>query len=177
MKWGYTIKKLLIIIIMLLISTAILTGNEVIVTFHNFPWGTSMETFTARVGNPAHVEEYNGIRSLVYDNISMAGFSAFMVVYFSQNGLEGGAYYFDTIGLEELMMCYMAVQRELVAQFNHPPPAPEGRFEELLPEMRVYESAWILPTGYIHLKVNTRTSDPVTLWISFPTLTAMLDGG
>ena len=177
MKWGYTIKKLLLIIFVLLISTALFAEDEVTVTFHNFPWGTSMETFTARVGNPVHTEEFNGFHSLVFENISLAGYRAFMVAYFSRNGLEGGAYYFDTLGLEELMMCYIAVQRELVAQFDFPPPAPAGRYEELLVEMRVYESAWMLPTGYIHLKVNTRTSDPVTLWISFPTLTAMLDGG
>jgi hypothetical protein len=175
MKRGYTIKKLIVIIFTLIISAALFAQGETNVTFHNFPWGTNMETFIARVGNPVHIDEYNGFHSLVFENIPMAGFRAFMVAYFSQNGLEGGAYYFDTINLEELMMCYDAVQRELVAQYNPPPPAPAGRFEELLRETRVYESAWNLPTGYIHLKVNTRTSDPVTLWISFPTLTAMLD--
>ena len=98
-----------------------------------------------------------------------------MVAYFSRSGLEGGAYYFNTNNLEELMMCYDAVQRELVAQYGPTPPPPAGRYEVLLREMRIYETCYNLPSGYIHLKVNTRQSDPVTLWISFPTLTKMLD--
>jgi hypothetical protein len=153
---------------MLLISTALFA--EVTVTFHNFPWGTSMEAFKARMGNPVHTETSNGFHSLVYENITMAGYRAFMLAYFSQNGLEGGTYYFNTNNLEELMMCYAAVQRELVAKFG-----PADRFEELLREMRTYESCWNLPSGYILLKVNTHRNDPVTLWISGPALTEMLD--
>jgi hypothetical protein len=128
------------------------------------------------MGEPVHVEENNGFQSLVYENVQMAGFRAFMVAYFSQSGLEGGVYYFDTKNLEEMMNCYTAVQRELVGQFGPTPPAPAGRFEVLLRELRSYETAWELPSGYIHLKVNTRRSDPVTLWISFPNMTRMLDG-
>ena len=146
------------------------------ITFHNFPWKTSIETFKARMGNPVHIEEFNGFQSLIYENIPVAGYRAFMVAYFSRNGLEGGAYYFDTKNLEELVRCYRAVQTELVAQFGPTPPPPAGRYEELLRELRAYETCWNLPSGYIHLKVNTLRSDPVTLWISFPTLTAMLDG-
>ncbi|MDR2542850.1 MAG: hypothetical protein LBC80_05310 [Treponema sp.] len=176
MKWGYTIKKLSLIIFVLLISTALFAGDEVTVSFHNFPWKTSMEAFKARMGNPVHTEEFNGFQSLVYEDVSMSGYKAYMVAYFSKNGLEGGAYYFNTNNLEELMMCYAAVQRELVAQFGPTPPAPAGRYEELLRELRAYETCWNLPGGYVHLKVNTRRSDPVTLWISFPTLTSLLDG-
>jgi hypothetical protein len=150
--------------------------EEITVKFHNFPWGTSIEAFKTRMGNPVHVETNNDFQSLVYENISVAGFRAFMVVYFSKKGLEGGAYYFDTINLEELMMCYTAVQNDLIAKYGAAPPPPAGRYEKLLAEMRTYESCWNLPSGYIHLKVNTRRNDPVTLWISFPTLTGMLDG-
>ncbi|MCL2215016.1 MAG: hypothetical protein FWC06_07390, partial [Treponema sp.] len=84
-------------------------------------------------------------------------------------------YYFDTTGLEDMMMCYDDVQKELVTYFGPTPPPPAGRYETLMREKRAYESCWILPGGYVHLKINTRTSDPVTLWISFPTLTAILD--
>jgi hypothetical protein len=150
--------------------------EEITVKFHNFPWGTNIEAFKAKMGNPVHVETNNGFQSLIYENISIAGYHAFMVVYFSGKGLEGGAYYFDTNNLEELMMCYTAVQNELIVQYGAAPPPPAGRYEKLLAEMRTYESCWNLPSGYIHLKVNTRRSDPVTLWISFPTLTGMLDG-
>ena len=173
-------KKLLIIAVLsvaaVFLPAALFSQGEVTVTFNDFPWGTSMETFTARMGEPIHVEEFNGFKSLLYENVPMAGFRAFMVAYFSQYGLEGGAFYFDTNNLDELRRCYTAVQRELVARFGPVPPAPEGRFEEMLRELRVYETAWDLPGGYIHLRVNTRFSDPVTLWISFPTLTKMLDG-
>jgi hypothetical protein len=150
--------------------------EELTVKFHNFPWGTSIEAFKAKMGNPVHVETNNGFQSLVYEDISIAGYRAFMVVYFSKKGLEGGAYYFDTNNLEELMMCYTAVQDDLIVQYGAVPPPPAGRYEKLLSEMRTYESCWDLPSGYIHLKVNTRRSDPVTLWISFPTLTGILDG-
>ncbi|MCL2440126.1 MAG: hypothetical protein FWD14_00105 [Treponema sp.] len=158
------------------LSTALFAQNQTNVSFHNFPWGTSLEAFKARMGNPVHVEEANGFQSLIYENVPMAGFRAFMVVYFSRNGLEGGTYYFNTENLEELMRCYASVQKELVEQFGPTPPAPAGRYEELLREMRVYETCWDLPSGYIHLKVNTRRSDPVTLWISSPALTSLLDG-
>ena len=135
-----------------------------------------METFKARMGNPVHVEEFSGFQSLIYEKVRMSGFSAYMLAIFSKNGLEGGTYYFDTNNLEELMNCYTAVQNELIAQYGPTPPAPAGRYDKLLREMRTYITAWDLPTGYINLKVNTRSSDPVTLWIASPALTKMLDG-
>jgi len=152
-------------------------NEEVTVKFHNFTWETSIAAFKAVMGNPVHVETFNGYQSLIYENINVAGYKAYMVAYFSKKGLEGGAYYFDTNNLEELTMCYTAIQNDLVTQYGDTPPPPAGRYEKLLNEMRVYESCWDLPSGYIHLKVNTRKSDPVTLWISFPTLTKILDGG
>ena len=169
-------KKLTIFLITLLLTNALYTQNERAVTFHNFAWGTSLEAFKARMGNPSFVEGSGGFQSLIYENVPIADNRALMVAYFSHNGLEGGMYYFNASGLGEIMMCYDSVQKELVTLYGTPPPAPAGRYEALLREMRAYESCWILPGGYIHLKVNTRTGDPVTLWISFPTLTAILDG-
>ena len=173
-------KKLPLLITALLITTALFaqpaqSANETAMSFHSFSWGTSIDAFKARMGNPVHVEEAGGFQSLIYENVPMAGFRAFMVAYFSKNGLEGGAYYFNTNNLEELMRCYESVQKELVALLGPTPPPPLGRYEELLREMRTYETCWNLPEGFVHLKVNTRRSDPVTLWISFPTLTGMLD--
>jgi len=169
-------KKLSILFCTLLLTTALFAQKEVTVGFHNFEWGTSVEAFKAKVGNPVHKEESNGFQSLVFENIPLAGFRAYMVVYFSKDGLEGGTYYFDTKNLEELMHCYMTIQTELIAQFGPTPPAPAGRYEKLLREMRTYITCWDLPSGYINLKVNTRSSDPVTLWIASPALTKMLDG-
>jgi len=178
MEWGCTIKKLSIFIALLTILSlsAIFAQTPATVTFHTFSWGTSLQDFKAKMGEPVHIEDNNGFQSLIYENVVMAGYRALMIVYFSQDGLEGGCYYFITNNLEELMMCYAAVQRELVVQFGPTPPAPAGRYEVLLREMRPYQSCWILPSGYIHLKINTRTADPVTLWISGPALTNMLDG-
>ena len=99
-----------------------------------------------------------------------------MIAYFSDSGLEGGMYYFYADGLEEQMICYMSMQRELVTHYGSPPSPPSGRYDQLTREMRSYESVWILPGGYIHLRADTRTGDPVTLWISFPALTELLDG-
>jgi len=173
-------KKLAFVIIAFYISGALFaqSGSSSVstVSFHNFSWGTSLDAFKARMGNPAFSEESGGFLSLIYENVSMAGYRAFMVAYFSGSGLEGGMYYFNTVSLEEMMMCYDAVQRELITHFGSPPPPPAGRYEPLLREMRSYETCWILQEGYIHLKINTRTGDPVTLWISFPTLTEILDG-
>jgi hypothetical protein len=160
----------------LFITTALYAQEEVTVKLQNFSWGTSIEAFKAKMGNPVHVETFNGFQSLIYENVPVAEYRSYMVVYFSQKGLEGGTYYFDTKNLEELMKCYTAVQNDLITQYGATPPPPSGRYEKLLAEMRAYETCWNLPSGYIHLKVNTRRSDPVTLWISFPTLTKILDG-
>jgi len=173
-------KKLPIIIIVFLITSALSaqqtqSKEKSAMSFHSFSWGTSLQTFKARMGEPVHIEEANGFQSLIYENVPMAGFKAFMVAYFSKSGLEGGAYYFDTNNLMELMTCYDKVQKELVTLLGPTPPPPAGRYEPLLREMRTYETCWNLPEGFVHLKVNTRKNDPVTLWISFPTLTAMLD--
>jgi len=169
MEWGCTIKKLPVIIFMLLLSTALFAQSESAVTFHNFPWGTSMESFIARMGSPVHVDNINGLQSLVYEKITLSGFSAYMVAYFSSNGLEGGTYYFDTISMEEFTSCYTTMQRDLVLQYGE-----TLLYEPLLREMRLYETSWNLPTGYIYLKINTRWNEPVTLWISSPDLTRLL---
>ncbi|MDR0320515.1 MAG: hypothetical protein LBI28_03360 [Treponema sp.] len=171
LKGGYTIKKLSIIIFALLVATALYADDEVSVGFHNFQWGTSMETFKARMGNPAHVSEVNGLQSLVYDNIRVSGYPVFMLAYFSRNGLEGGTYYFNTTSLDELMKCYTDMQTELTALYG-----PTLLFDRMLREMRPYETSWNFPSGYVYLKANTSRNEPVTLWYSSPTLTRILTG-
>jgi len=172
-------KKLLFILTAILMTTAISTSlyakEKSAVSFHNFEWKTSMAAFKAKMGNPVHTAEANGFQSLIYDKVSMAGYNAYMVVYFSKNGLEGGAYYFDTKDMEDLKRCYTTVQSELITHYGQVPPAPAGRYDVMLRETRMYQTCWNLPDGYVLLKVNTKTNDPVTLWVSFPTLTKMLD--
>jgi hypothetical protein len=164
-----------LIIFILLITTALYaqgeTSFEVNVIFHNFPWGTSIQEFTARMGNPAHVDEIGGLRSLVYDNIKVSGYPVFMLAYFSQNGLEGGTYYFHTFSLDELIKCYTDVQKELLERYG-----PTTLRDGIIREMRPYETSWNLPGGYVYLKVNTRQNEPVTLWYSSPALTRRLTG-
>jgi len=165
-------KKLLLILISLLMITTFLYAQEgsTEILFHGFPWGTSIQEFKARMGEPAHVEEVNGLQSFVYQDIRVFGFSAFMVVFFSANGLEGGTYYFDTAGIEELMRAYADIQAELLAMYG-----PTLLYEELRREMRTYETSWNLPSGYVYLKINTRWwNEPVTLWLSSPALTRKL---
>ena len=139
--------------------------------FHNFPWGTSIQEFTAKVGKPGLKEEYNGLTSLVYENIQISGYPVFMLVYFSRNGLEGGTYYFHTFSLDELMKCYTDVQKELLAKYG-----PTQLCDGIIREMRPYETSWHLKGGYVYLKVNTRHNEPVTLWYSSPALTSQLTG-
>jgi len=123
------------------------------------------------MGKPVHTDEINGLQSLVYDNLIVSGYPAFMVVYFSKNGLEGGTYYFHTFTLEELMKCYTDVQNELMGKYG-----PTRLRDIILKEMRPYETSWDLKNGYIYLKVNTRRNEPVTLWYSSPALTKQMFG-
>lgn len=145
-------------------------AEEAEVNFHGFPWGTSITEFTATMGRPVHTDQINGLQSLVYDNLLVSGYQAFMVVYFSANGLEGGTYYFNTFSLDELIQCYTNLQTELLEKYGdtvlrHP------IFKEPFP----YESQWNhLRSGNIRLRVDTRRNDPVTLWFSSPNLTNIL---
>jgi hypothetical protein len=141
------------------------------VGFHNFTWGTSLEEFTAALGTPVAKEKIDGLTSLAYENIEVSGYLTFMMVYFSESGLEGGTYYFVTKDQNDLMDCYRLLQRGLINQYG-----PTGLLDEILKEMRPYESAWNLEGGYVHLKVNTRRNEPVTLWYSSPALTKKLLG-
>jgi hypothetical protein len=141
------------------------------VDFRGHPWGTSLEEFTAGEGQPVDREEHDGLSSLVYKDIEVAGYKTFMLVYFSKSGLEGGTYYFLTDTLDELMRCYREMQGGLIARYG-----PSRLMDEILREPRPYDSAWNLAEGYVHLKVNTRRNDPVTLWYSSPALTRKLLG-
>ena len=94
-----------------------------------------------------------------------------MVAYFSRTGLEGGTYYFYSATLEDMKKCYTNVQNDLVAKFG-----PTLLYDEMLREMRPYETSWNLPSGYVYLKANTRYNEPVSLWYSSPALTKKLNG-
>jgi hypothetical protein len=94
-----------------------------------------------------------------------------MLVYFSEAGLAGGTYYFLTEDLDEVMACYRELQRNLVSQYG-----PGILMDEIIREMFPYESVWNLSGSYIHLKANTRTNEPVTLWFSSPALTKKILG-
>ena len=130
-----------------------------------------MDEFTAKIGKPVHQDEYNGLSCLVYEDIVVSGYTAYMLVYFSKDGLEGGTYYFITYNLDELRKCYTDMQKELLERYG-----PTYLNDIIFREMAPYESSWNLPDGYIHLKVDTRKNEPVTLWYSSPSLTKMLTG-
>jgi hypothetical protein len=169
MNRGCTIKKLFIIL--LLAAVPALFAQEADVSFHGFQWGTSMADFIAKMGRPAHRDEFNGLQSLVYDSIIVSEYPVFMVAYFSQSGLEGGTYYFHTFSLDELMQCYTNVQKELLERYG-----PTMLCDGIIREMRPYETSWNFDSGYVYLKVNTRRNEPVTLWYSSPYLTKRLTG-
>jgi len=163
-------KKLPLFIIAFLAAGFLYAQEMPNVQFHNFSWGTSLRDFKAKMGEPAHAESVNGLQSLIYENVSAFGFKAFMLAYFSQNGLEGGIYYFNTTDPGDLMRCYTNIQAELLEKFGS-----TQLYEVILREMRPYESSWNLPNGYIYLKINTRWwNEPVTLWFSSPELTRKL---
>jgi hypothetical protein len=165
----YIIKKFLILC--LLSAFAAAAFSEENVEFRNFPWGTSMEEFTAVVGEPVYREDIDGLTSLVYENVEVSGFTTYMLAYFSQSGLEGGTYYFLTDNLDEIIDCYRLIQKELIEKYG-----TTILQDGIIREMRPYETSWDLAGGYIYLKVNTRTNEPVTLWYSSPALTKKLLG-
>ena len=166
---GYFMKKLLVIFA-LFIAAYLYAQDDAEVLFHDFAWGTSLQEFKSKMGNPVFTEEIDGLQSLVYDNLIVSGYQAFMLAYFSPNGLEGGTYYFHTYNLDELMKCYTDVQTELLEKYG-----PTNLCDGIIREMRPYETSWMnLDTGYVYLKVNTRVNEPVTLWYSSPALTERL---
>ena len=124
------------------------------------------------MGQPMSREEINGLVSLVWENIEVNGYMTYMLAYFSDKGLEGGTYYFLTYSMEELMQCYNELRDELRDRFG-----PTFLFNGILRELRPYECLWTLAGSLVHLKVNTRQGDPVTLWFSSPLLTSQITGG
>ena len=54
------------------------------------------------------------------------------------------------------------MQRELGERYG----PTELHFDNILNirELRPYESAWLIPGGYVHLKVDTRQGEPLALW-------------
>jgi len=145
---------------------------ETNVTFHNFPWGTSMEEVIKKMGHPVSREYVdNDLYSLVWENVEVNGYITYMLCYFNKSGLQGGTYYFLTYTMDELMKCYNDMKQELRNRYG-----PTVLFDVITKELRPYECSWNLPGGYVYLKVNTYKDDPVTLWFSSPELTKQLFG-
>jgi len=140
-------------------------------TFRGFPWGASMEEVVGRMGPPMSRDEVNGFSSLVWENVEVSGYMTFMLAYFSDSGLQGGVHYFLTYSLDETILCYDQLQRELLERYG-----PTQVLDRVTRELRPYASAWNLPGGLVRLRVNTRQGDPVTLWYSSPELTRQILG-
>jgi hypothetical protein len=166
---GDAIKKLVSLCLLCALAAAAFAEENV--EFRNFPWGTSLEEFILAAGEPVYREDIDGLVSLVYENVEVSGFNTYMLVYFSKSGLEGGTYYFLTNNLDEIIDCYRQIQGELIEKYG-----PTVLQDGIIREMRPYETSWDLAGGYIYLKVNTRTNEPVTLWYSSPALTRKLLG-
>ena len=144
---------------------------ETNVTLRNFPWGTSQEEVIRIMGKPVSKEEINGLVSLVWENVEVNRYTTYMLAYFSKSGLQGGTYYFLTYDMDELMRCYSKLRQELRDRFG-----PTNLFNGIIRELRPYECFWNLSGGSVHLKVNTRLGDPVTLWFSSPELSRQIFG-
>lgn len=144
---------------------------ETDVTFRDFAWGTSQNEMIRKMGNPISKEEISGMTSLIWENVEVSGYMTYMQAYFSKNGLEGGTYYFLTYSMDELMRCYTEVRQGLRDRFG-----PTPIYYGILRELRPYQCLWELPGGFVHLKVNTRRGDPVTLWYSSPALMKQITG-
>ncbi|MDR1858500.1 MAG: hypothetical protein LBQ69_03435 [Treponema sp.] len=130
-----------------------------------------MQDVIKQMGNPVSREEVNGLVSLVWENVEVSGYMTYMLAYFSRTGLEGGTYYFINRDLDEIMRCYSEMRQQLRERHG-----PTVLFNGILREPRPYECSWNLSGGFVYLKVNTRTGEPVTLWFSSPTLTRQIMG-
>jgi hypothetical protein len=170
---GYIIKKFLLVLIFPFASLYS-AEFETNVSFHNFSWGTSMDEFIRRTGNPSSREEINGLVCLSWGNIDVNGYPTCMVAYFSRSGLMGGTYYFLTRDMDELNRCYSELQQELWDRYG-PTKLLLDTIQNIR-ELRPYESAWLRPGGCIHLKVNTRQGEPVSLWYLSRELSRQLFG-
>ena len=157
---------------------------ETNVTFRDFAWGTSMDDVIKKMGSPVSREEVDGLVSLIWENVEVNGYMTYMLAFFSRSGLQGGTYYFVTYDIDELMRCYSELQNELLERYG---PTnlqkilvdrfdPASLLETITRELRPYESCWDLSGGYVHLKVNTRQGDPVTLWFCSPELARQISG-
>ena len=162
------IKKLLLILTLMIAAQGAQAAD---LTFQGFPWGTSMETFVARMGQPVSRDQTEGFVSLLWENVFFLGFRSFMVAYFSSDGLQGGIYYFLTNSMDETIRCYSDLQRALFGRHGETPV-----FDAIGRELRSYASSWTLPSGLARLRVDTRNGDPVTLWYSSPELTRAVLG-
>jgi len=161
------LKKLLPIFVLLFGTLyANATAYRTELTFHGFSWGTSMEEVIRQMGPPMSRDRIDGFVSLIWDNVRVSGYTAFVLAYFSDAGLQGGVYYFLTHSLDETIRCYAELQQELLNRYG-----PTRVLDRITRELRPYASTWNLPGGLVRLRVNTRQGDPVTLWYSSPKLT------
>jgi hypothetical protein len=144
---------------------------ETDVDFRGFAWGTSMDEVIKKMGRPVSRETVDGLVSLVWENVEVSGFTSYMIAYFSSKGLQGGTYYFVTYTMDDIIKCYGGLQMELYNRFGR-----TNLFDEIIKELRPYESSWNLPGGYVYLMVNARQGIPVTLWFSSPELSKKIFG-
>jgi hypothetical protein len=172
------IKKYIFVLIMPLVILGANPGDsqesevsETNVSFHNFPWGTSIDDVIKKMGKPISREHINGLESVIWEGVIVKGYTTYMLAYFSKTGLQGGTYYFLTYSQDELMRCYSELRQDLRNLYG-----PTHLFDRIIKEMRPYECSWTLPGGYVYLKVNTRLGEPITLWYSSPELTKQMFG-
>jgi hypothetical protein len=124
------------------------------------------------MGRPISREESNGLESLVWENVIVGDYIAYMVAWFSRAGLQAGAYYFVTDNMEHLARCFTELRQNLRNRYG-----PSRYFYSgVVRELRLYECSWNLPSGFVYLKVNTRQGEPISLWYSSPELTRQLFG-
>jgi len=172
--WGFVIKKYLLLF---MFPLAVLCAEEAAiyetdVNFRGFAWGTGMDEVVKKMGKPVSRETVDGLESLVWENVDVSGFNSYMIAYFSpKGGLQGGTYYFVTNTMDDIIKCYGKLQMELYGRYGR-----TVLFDEIIKELRPYESSWNLPGGYVYLMVNARQGVPVTLWYSSPELSKKVFG-
>ena len=166
-------KTVCMLFLLLPLAALVAKEPETNVNFHGFAWGTSMDVVIKKMGKPTARETIDGLVSLVWDNVvEVSGFNAYMIAYFSpKGGLQGGTYYFVTRTMDDIIKCYGTLQMELYNRYGR-----TTLFDEIIRELRPYESSWNLPGGYVYLMVNQRQGVPVTLWYSSPELTKKIFG-
>ena len=122
------------------------------IKFRDFPWGTSIEEFVRKEGQPDEIEEKED-KILTYQNIKVAGYDAMMTASFSANELAGGAYAIKCETKESFQECSKDIDEKLSIMYGMNPAREDHDILKL--------SLWRYTGGIITLMTINNPDDDI----------------